>query len=410
MIFIFFYSFLFYFSIDSPFTIYDKLWFGLFIIRFTIEVSILILSLIHMFTNSSHHDHHQEQQRPLLNKQSPGGYGSTSSSSSPNNNNNNQIEKTGLSNFFSKLKQVFPYIWPYKNKQLQLYVFLCFLLMTLGLVVNVYTPRQIGIIVDQLSEGSGKFAWAAVMVYIGLRFLQGASGFIQATQNFLWIPVQQYTSREISVKMFSHLHALSLAFHINRKTGEVLRVMDRGTNSIVQLLQQVVFSVFPAIANILVAVVVFAYQFSIPFSLVVFITMSLYLFVTIRLTEWRTKFRREMNQLDNQARTKAVDSLLNFETVKYYNAEQFEVERYQAAIIDFQKADWKCSISLNVLNLTQNAVITLGLMVGSLLFVWEVAQGRLTVGDFVMFNMYMMQLYTPVSFFKKKGKRKKKKK
>ncbi|CAO3628668.1 unnamed protein product [Cunninghamella blakesleeana] len=386
---------------DSSFTIYDKLWFGLFIIRFTLEVSTLILSLIYMFTSSSHRDQQQEQQRPLLNKQSPNGYGSTSSPSNNNNENNNNgpKEKTGLSNFISKLKQVFPYIWPYKNKQLQLYVLLCFILMVLGLVVNVYTPRQIGIIVDQLSEGSGRFAWAAVMVYIGLRFLQGASGFIQATQNFLWIPVQQYTSREISVKMFSHLHALSLAFHINRKTGEVLRVMDRGTNSIVQLLQQVVFAVFPAIANILVAVVVFAYQFSIPFSAVVFVTMSLYLFVTIRLTEWRTKYRREMNQLDNQARTKAVDSLLNFETVKYYSAEQFEVERYQAAIIDFQKADWKCSISLNVLNLAQNAVITLGLMVGSLLFVWEVAQGRLTVGDFVMFNMYMMQLYTPLHFF-----------
>ncbi|KAI9301629.1 hypothetical protein BJ944DRAFT_168748 [Cunninghamella echinulata] len=391
---------------DVPFTIYDKLWLGLFIIRFTIEAAIFILSLIHMFTTPSlSRQDQQDQQRSLLQKQAPG-YGSTSSPSTSSNNNNNNNnnnatgkEQSGLSNFFSKLKQVFPYIWPYNDKKLQFYVFLCFLLMTLGLVVNVYTPRQIGIIVDQLSEGSGRFAWAAVMVYIGLRFLQGSSGFIQATQNFLWIPVQQYTTREISVKMFSHLHALSLAFHINRKTGEVLRVMDRGTNSVVQLLQQVVFAVFPAIANILVAVVVFAFQFSIPFSFIVFITMALYLYVTIRLTEWRTKFRRDMNQLDNQARTKAVDSLLNFETVKYYGAEQFEVDRYETAIIDFQKADWKCSISLNVLNLAQNAVITLGLMVGSLLFVWEVAEGRLSVGDFVMFNMYMMQLYTPLHFF-----------
>jgi ATP-binding cassette subfamily B (MDR/TAP) protein 6 len=125
--------------------------------------------------------------------------------------------------------------------------------------------------------------------------------------------------------------------------------------------------------------------------------MALYLYVTIRMTQWRTKFRREMNQLDNLARTKAVDSLLNFETVKYYGAESFEVDRYKTAIVDYQKADWKSSISLNVLNLTQNAVITLGLLIGSLLFAWEVSNGKLTAGDYVIFNMYMMQLYSPVS-------------
>lgn len=197
--------------------------------------------------------------------------------------------------------------------------------------------------------------------------------------------------------MFSHLHGLSLQFHINRKTGEVLRVMDRGTNSIVQLLSQILFQVLPALANILVAVVVFTVKFSPPFGLIVFVTMALYLFVTISLTEWRTKYRRKMIELDNSARTKAVDSLLNFETVKYYGAEDFEIGRYQEAIREYQKADWKSSTSLNVLNLMQNAVITSGLLAGCLLFAWEVSEGRLTAGNFVTYNMYMMQLYTPVS-------------
>lgn len=216
-------------------------------------------------------------------------------------------------------------------------------------------------------------------------------------QNWLWIPIGQYTTREISVKMFTHLHSLSLHFHINRKTGEVLRVMDRGTSSIVQLLSQILFQVFPALANILVAVFIFWFRYSPPYGIIVFITMSLYLFVTIALTEWRTKYRRKMIELDNSARTKAVDSLLNFETVKYYGAEDFEIGRYKDAIIEYQKADWKSSSSLNVLNLSQNAVITGGLLAGCLLFAWEVSEGRLTSGDFVAFNMYMMQLYTPVN-------------
>jgi ATP-binding cassette subfamily B (MDR/TAP) protein 6 len=115
------------------------------------------------------------------------------------------------------------------------------------------------------------------------------------------------------------------------------------------------------------------------------------------MTEWRTKFRRAAIEKDNYARTKAVDSLLNFETVKYYNAESFEINRYKDAMVSYQEADWKSSVSLNILNLTQNAVITGGLLAGCLLFAWEVSQGRSTPGDFVSFNMYMMQLYTPVS-------------
>lgn len=220
---------------------------------------------------------------------------------------------------------------------------------------------------------------------------------MQSLQNWLWIPIGQYTTREISIKAFSHLHNLSLDFHIGRKTGEVLRILDRGTNSISSLLSQMLFQIFPAIVNIGLAVIVCAYVFSPSFGLILFLTMSLYIFVSITMTEWRTKFRRAAIEKDNYARTKAVDSLLNFETVKYYNAESFEINRYKDAMVSYQEADWKSSVSLNILNLTQNAVITGGLLAGCLLFAWEVSQGRSTPGDFVSFNMYMMQLYTPVS-------------
>ncbi|KAI8355605.1 hypothetical protein EDC96DRAFT_576900 [Choanephora cucurbitarum] len=372
-------------------TIYDKLLLGVFIIRFLHVIALLLLSFAHMICSRNSNRHHESS--PLLNAQPT--YGSTVTEMVVTTAN----EKSSYSNFWAKFKRVFPYIWPHNNFKLQQLVLLCFLLMCLGLAINVFTPLQIGYVVDRLNNEPESFAWAAVLAYVGFKFLQGSSGLIQALQNYFWIPVGQYTTREVSVKLFAHLHSLSLHYHINRKTGEVLRTVDRGTNSIVQLLSQIVFSIFPALANILIAVVVFSVKFSLPFGMIVLVTMVLYLYVTITLTEWRTGFRRKMNELDNYARTKAVDSLLNFETVKYYNAEMFEVDRYDKAVVEYQKADYVNSVSLNVLNLAQNAVITSGLLAGCMLFAFEVSKGTLTPGDFVSFNVYMMQLYTPLHFF-----------
>ncbi|CAO0792064.1 unnamed protein product [Mucor circinelloides] len=379
------------------FTTYDYIFLGIFVGRYFMEVSVFVLSFIQLMATKRHI--RNSETSPLLANRA--NYGATTNSSD-----NDQIittakdeNRSGYHDFWNKLRKVMPYIWPHNDRKLQNLVVICFLLMLLGLTINVYTPLQIGKVVDQFNREPQTFAWAAVCAYVAFKFLQGGSGLIQALQNWLWIPIGQFTTREISVKLFAHLHSLSLHYHINRKTGEVLRIVDRGTNSIVQLLSQIVFQIFPALANILIAVVVFSIQFSLPFGIIVFVTMSLYLYTTITLTEWRNSFRRKMNELDNFARTKAVDSLLNFETVKYYNAEGFEVRRYDNAIVEYQKADYKNSVSLNVLNLAQNAVITGGLLAGSLLFAYEVSLGKLTPGDFVSFNVYMMQLYTPLHFF-----------
>ncbi|KAG2210102.1 hypothetical protein INT46_010307 [Mucor plumbeus] len=305
------------------------------------------------------------------------------------------ITESPFSGFTGKMKKLLPFIWPHHDLKLQLYVLLCFFIMGVGFVVNLLAPRQIGRIVDNLREG--QFSWLPIVAYIGLKFLQGGSGVLQSIQNWLWIPIGQYTTREISLKVFNHLHSLSLGFHINRKTGEVLRVMDRGTSSVVSLLNQILFQIFPVWANIILVTLFTTYMYAPSFGLIVFVTMILYMYVTIAVTEWRTKYRRSMIELDNNARTKAVDSLLNFETVKYYNAENFELDRYKYAILKYQQADWKSSVSLNVLNLAQNAIITGGLLSGCLLFAYQVSKGQLSPGDFVAFNMYMMQLYTPAS-------------
>merc|ERR1711937_855450 len=187
-------------------------------------------------------------------------------------------------------------------------------------------------------------------------------GLLNNARSLLWIRIQQFITRETQVGLFQHLHGLSLRWHLSRKTGEVLRVMDRGTESINGLLSYLVFSITPTMIDILIAIIYFTTEFSFWFGLIVFITMILYLSMTITLTEWRTKFRRQMNTMDNEQRTKAVDSLLNFETVKYYNAEQYEIERYNNAILNYQKTEWDVIATLNLLNFSQSLVMNGGLL------------------------------------------------
>lgn len=297
-------------------------------------------------------------------------------------------------------------MWPKKNVLLQLAVIICFVLLLAGRVANVFVPIYYKLIVDGLggSGGTPFFCWEYVLVYVALKFVQGGGtggmGFLNNLRTLLWISVQQYTSREVQVQLFTHLHNLSLRWHLGRKTGEVLRVMDRGTNSINTLLSYIVFNILPTVVDIIVAVVYFTAAFNYWFGIIVFMTMATYLAITIALTEWRTKYRRQMNLADNEQRSRGVDSLLNYETVKYYGAENYEVNRYQQSILNYQVEEWKSNGSLCLLNTMQNFVINGGLLAGSMLAAWMVATNKgLTVGDYVLFSTYIMQLYTPLNWF-----------
>nr|XP_045600153.1 ATP-binding cassette sub-family B member 6-like [Procambarus clarkii] len=309
-------------------------------------------------------------------------------------------------NTWKKLKILFPFMWPKKNALLQLAVITCFVLLLAGRVANVFVPIYYKLIVDGLggSGGTPFFCWEYVLVYVALKFVQGGGtggmGFLNNLRTLLWISVQQYTSREVQVQLFTHLHNLSLRWHLGRKTGEVLRVMDRGTNSINTLLSYIVFNILPTVVDIIVAVVYFTAAFNYWFGIIVFMTMATYLAITIALTEWRTKYRRQMNLADNEQRSRGVDSLLNYETVKYYGAENYEVNRYQQSILNYQVEEWKSNGSLCLLNTMQNFVINGGLLAGSMLAAWMVATNKgLTVGDYVLFSTYIMQLYTPLNWF-----------
>jgi ATP-binding cassette subfamily B (MDR/TAP) protein 6 len=188
---------------------------------------------------------------------------------------------------------------------------------------------------------------------------------------------------------------------LNRKTGEVLRVQDRGVSSIVSILSSFLFNILPTLVDIVVAVIYFIITFDITFGLVVFCTMALYIISTIYLTDWRMKYRRRSNALDNEMQAKAVDSLLNHETVKYYGNEDFEVAQYRDKMAAFQKVDFKSQASLNILNTIQCTVIQLGLLAGCLLCAKRVVDGSMTVGDFVLFMSYITQLYGPLNWFGK---------
>ncbi|KAJ3183991.1 Homocysteine S-methyltransferase 1 [Gaertneriomyces sp. JEL0708] len=333
---------------------------------------------------------------------------------------------TTFSEFSAHFKKLVPFIWPTgkHSLKLKLMIIACFGLLVIGRVVNLLVPLQYKRVVDSLGgamgygvgksthsgngggeapgNGSGpsEIPYGPILMFVLLRFLSSGVGALNTLQSFLWIPVGQFTTRQISVKMFEHLHDLSLRFHLNRKTGEILRVQDRGVASIVSLFSSILFNIVPTLADITIACFYFTIEFDMYFGFIVFTTMGLYIFCTIVITEWRTKYRRIANLLDNAMEAKAVDSLLNFETVKYYNAEEFEVNQYRKAVKEYQKADFTSSISLSVLNTTQNVIIQVGLLVGCLLCAKRIVYDKtMTVGDFVLYLSYITQLYGPLNWF-----------
>ncbi|CAK8695554.1 unnamed protein product [Clavelina lepadiformis] len=297
---------------------------------------------------------------------------------------------------------IWPFIWPEKNFLLQLRVIFCILCLIGGRVINPFVPIFYKKIVNSLTNDvSWTIVWVQVVQYVLLKSLQGtgSGGIIDSIRLYSWIKVQQYTNRCVQIRLFQHLHSLSLRWHLSRKTGAVLRSIDRGTLSINSFVSYIVFSIFPTILDIIVAVVFFITTFNIWFGLIVFVSLTIYLVATILITEMRTKIRRQMNFRDNKSKQTAIDSLLNFETVKYYNAEDYEAKRFDKAILQYQHFEYRNSAALVLLGLTQLVIINIGLLAGSLLCAYYVTNGEMQVGDFVLFGTYIIQLNTPLAAF-----------
>ncbi|KAK4877976.1 hypothetical protein RN001_010482 [Aquatica leii] len=296
------------------------------------------------------------------------------------------------SNIWNKFGVIAPHFWP-KDSILQVYAVICLVLLILGRINNLYVPIFNKLVVDSLSMSPLVLRVDLIVTYIVLKAMQGGGtdgmGILNNARAMLWVRVQQYTSRNIRVALLSHLHSLSLRWHLQRKTGEVLRLMDRGTDSIKDLVNYIVFTIMPTVVDILVAIGYFIITFNLLFGVIIGLTMLMYLAVTIAVTEYRTKHKRRMNVSDNATRAQSVDSLLNFETVKYYSGENFEVNAYEDAIIKYQQHEFKVNVTLNGLRTLQNVIISSGLLIGSIFCAYLVVEDHLlTVGDYILFSTY----------------------
>ncbi|KAL7281143.1 hypothetical protein ACG7TL_004451 [Trametes sanguinea] len=272
---------------------------------------------------------------------------------------------------FARIKHIAPYLWPSKSVALQFLAFLCVLIMIVGRVVNFLVPLVFAQLVRVFEEGTQVSPWPYLGAYVGLRFLQASGG-------------------------LNALRDLSFAFHARRKTGEVLRILDRGA-AINHTFETLVFSILPTFFDIVIALVFFVIYFEWTLAVVIFFVMAAYVAASVVLTRWRTKLRRQMNDRDVVIRGIHTDCLLNYETVKYFNGEQHEGERYREAIRQYQNLEYKVMVSLNLLNLVQNFIITLGLLVGSMIVAMRVVRGQSQPHQFVFFITYLAQLYGPLN-------------
>ncbi|ODQ49922.1 hypothetical protein SAICODRAFT_28070 [Saitoella complicata NRRL Y-17804] len=351
-------------------------------------------------------------EEPLLGDAASNGtrtYGATpSGTSTPSQNGNAKkpetaAEKTkqkeGWWAYVKSFSVLLPYLWPRNDVKLQLIVIVSFILLLLQRWVNVLVPRQLGIVTDELSEENhGKGMWTSVLMYVLFRFLQGNMGVLGAVRSVIWIPVYQYTYRSLSTSSYEHVMSLSLDFHLSKKIGEVLQALSNGT-SINSVLEQVLFQIAPTIVDLLIAIAYFSVKFDAYQSFVVACVTVSYLYFTVKITEWRTAVRRDMVTKSRAAAAIKTDSVSNYETVKYFNAEDFEFDRFREAIRTVQKSEYTVMSSLNALNVTQGLIFTLGILASCLLSAYRVSQGKDTVGDFVTVLTYLVQLQQPLNFF-----------
>ena len=295
--------------------------------------------------------------------------------------------------------RVAPYLWPKGQSEIKYRVVFSMLALIFSKLIAVYTPLIYRDAVNALSDqGINDLFLGAV----GLTIAYGVSrifmnGF-QQLRDILFAKVAQRALRKLALKTFLHIHALSLRYHITRQTGGLSRIVERGVKGVEFLLRYILFSIGPLILELLLIAILLYVMLDIRYLGVIFGTIGIYGWFTFKVTEWRVKLRKKMNDQDTDAAQKAVDSLLNFETVKYFNAEQREASRYDMALAGYEDAALKTAYSLAFLNFGQAILITFGLIIVMVMAAIGVQNGTLNVGDFVMVNAYMIQITMPLNF------------
>jgi len=305
--------------------------------------------------------------------------------------------KGRLKDELKALKSLAPYLWPRDSFELRARVVLAVAFLLAGKLVNIYVPLLYKHAVDALSPSN-----AVITVPIALIVAYGVArvmsqGFNEL-RNAVFAKVSQRAIRQLALRAFRHVIALSLRYHLERRTGGLSRAIERGTAGIDFLLSFMLFNVVPTLFEILLVCGILWRLFNWTFAAVTLATIVLYISFTFSITDWRVRFRREMNERNSEANTKAVDGMLNFETVKYFANEEHEAQRYDAALQAYERAAVKSETTLTLLNLGQGMIIAAGLVGIMTLAARGVAAAEMTVGDFVLVNAYLIQLYTPLNF------------
>jgi len=302
-----------------------------------------------------------------------------------------------LSDGLSALRGLFPYLWPRDSIELRLRVVCALTLLAGAKLINISVPFLYKHAVDTLS---GKYGPVVVPVFVVLAYGMArvcSQGFNEL-RDAVFAKVEQRAIRRLALSTFRHLHSLSLRFHLDRRTGGLARAVSRGTQAIDFLLTFILFNIVPTVIEILIVCGILWRLYDWEFAAVTLATITLYIGFTFAMTDWRVRFRQEMNSRDSEANTNAIDSLINYETVKYFANEEHEAQRYDRSLQAYERAAVRSETTLALLNVGQGVIIAGGLIGVMLLAAQGVAAGRMSVGDFVLVNAYLIQLYLPLNF------------
>ncbi len=302
----------------------------------------------------------------------------------------------------SAIVSLLPHLWPGRGvegwREMRWRVTGAMLCLALAKVATVYVPLLYKEAVDILTGEAGVALFLPVGLILAYGLIRVASTAFAELRDFIFAKVAQRAIRRVALQVFQHLHRLSLRFHLDRQTGGLSRAIERGTKGIEFLLSFMLFNILPTLLEILLVTAILWALFNVWFALITFSTIATYIAFTLIVTEWRMKFRRRMNQSDSEANTKAIDSLLNFETVKYFGNEGHEARRFDSSMQRYEDAAVKSKTTLSAVNIGQGGIIAVGLIAIMMMAGQGVVSGTMTAGDFVLVNTYLIQLYLPLNF------------
>ncbi len=297
------------------------------------------------------------------------------------------------------LKFLLPYLWPKDNPKLRYYLVIAFVFMVISKVSITLVPLAYKAMIDALSGETARMLAIPLGLILAYGVARIGGALFEELRNVMFVHVSQNATRLLGLRVFRQLHALSLRFHLERQTGGLSLSIERGTQAVATVLSRLLFSIFPILFEITLVSVIMWHLLNGWFALAILATVGCYILFTVMAVRWRTRFRRELNQANADTNSKSIDSLLNYETVKYFGNENFEADRFNMSRRLYEYAAIKNQFSFTAINLGQTAIITIGLIVMMAMAAQGIVQGRMTVGDFVLVNAYLLQLYQPLNFF-----------